>query len=91
MTSGGDTRDSRRLVRDLVHWTRSLMESGRPLALRLPGRVGWELRLVIQGGLRILEKIERMDCASLTFRPTLGAIDLPVLLWRALAMRGSTR
>jgi len=29
---------------------RELMLSGAPLATRLPGRTGWELRLVVQGG-----------------------------------------
>ena len=27
----------------------------------MPGRAGWELRLVVQGGLRILDKIEALD------------------------------
>jgi hypothetical protein len=42
-----------------VERARALMLSGAPLATRLPGRVGWELRMVVQGGLRILEAIER--------------------------------
>ena len=50
-------------------------------------RAGWELRLVVQGGLRILEKIERMGFASLRRRPALGWLDAPLLLWRALCMR----
>ena len=58
-----------------------------PLPLRLPGRTGWELRLVVQGGLRLLEKIEQMDYAVLTRRPKLGAPDLPRIVWRALWMR----
>ena len=29
---------------------RALMHSGVPLAKRLPGRIGWELRMVVQGG-----------------------------------------
>ena len=57
----------------------------------MPGRAGWELRLVVQGGLRILEKIERMDHAALTRRPTLTALDAPLLLWRALRMRVAQR
>jgi hypothetical protein len=39
------------------------MHQGAPWPLRVPGRAGWELRLVVQGGLRILEKIARMDHA----------------------------
>jgi len=82
-----DSPRSRALVRDLCQWAQGLMLAGAPLALRIPGRAGWELRLVVQGGLRILEKIAQMDHASLLHRPKLTAFDLPVLLWRAAAMR----
>lgn len=84
--SRDDTPATRALLRDLVCWARALMLSGSALPSRLPGRTGWELRLVVQGGLRILEKIEQMDHAVLTRRPKLGALDLPLLLWRALRM-----
>ena len=77
----------RALVRDLVEWAGALMAEGAPLALRLPGRIGWELRLVVQGGLRILEKIAAMDFASVRARPVLGRKDAPALLWRALRMQ----
>jgi hypothetical protein len=63
------------------------MHEGAPLVHQVPGRAGWELRLVVQGGLRILEKIAAMDHASLLRRPTVGAADAPLLLWRALGMR----
>ncbi len=81
-----DSPRARRLVRSLCDWSRALMLEGAPLALRVPGRAGWELRLVVQGGLRILEKIETMDHATLTRRPTLTARDAPVLLWRGWRM-----
>ena len=82
-----DDETTRGLVRDLVHWAAELMTEGAPLALRLPGRIGWELRLVVQGGLRILEKIADMDFASIRTRPVLGRKDAPALLWRALRMQ----
>jgi hydroxysqualene synthase len=78
---------ARALVRELCTWAATLMNEGAPLALRLPGRVGWELRLVVQGGLRILEKIKRMDYATFDARPRLTAADTPRLLWRAIWMR----
>jgi hydroxysqualene synthase len=77
----------RALVRDLVSWAASLMVEGAPLPLRLPGRAGWELRLVVHGGWRILEKIAAMDYASLLQRPRLHATDLPLLVWRSLRYR----
>ncbi len=81
-----DSARSRRLVRTLVDWSEALMQQGAPLALRLPGRAGWELRLVVQGGLRILEKIRRMDHAALQQRPRIGKLDAPLLAWRATRM-----
>ena len=82
-----DSPRSRALVHALCQWARALMHEGAPLALRIPGRAGWELRLVVQGGLRILERIQQMDHASLARRPKLTAADLPVLVWRAARMR----
>lgn len=77
------------LVAAYVEAARNLMREGAPLALRVPGRAGWELRLVVQGGLRILDKIEAMGFTSWRARPRLTARDLPLMLWRALWMRRS--
>jgi squalene synthase HpnC len=77
----------RALVVDLVAWTREMMEGGAPLVNRVPGRAGWELRFVVQGGLRILQKVGRDDHDALQMRPTLGWGDAPVLAWRAVTMR----
>jgi squalene synthase HpnC len=74
------------LVRDLCDWARALMLSGAPLVHRIPGRAGWELRFVVQGGLRILDRIERLGWRTLQHRPTVGLADGPALLWRALRM-----
>ena len=82
-----DTAATRALMRDLVNWARELMLRGAPLALRVPGRAGWELRLVVQGGLRILERIEAMNHDCLSHRPTIQTLDAPRLLWRAAWMR----
>ena len=82
-----DSPASQALLRELCHWAGALMAEGAPLACHVPGRLGWELRLVVQGGLRILERIGAMHYRTLRQRPTVGASDLPVLLWRALRMR----
>ncbi len=65
---------------------RASMLKGAALVHMLPGRAGWELRLVVQGGLRILDKIEAMKFATLERRPILHWWDYPVMLWRALWM-----
>ena len=65
---------------------RTRMLRGAPLVHRLPGRAGWELRLVVQGGLRILDKIERLRGRVLLERPRIRPWDAPLLLWRALWM-----
>ena len=87
LRSGIDGPASQQLVRGLCGWAEALMHEGAPLVFRLPGRGGWELRLVVQGGLRILEKIRAMNHATLQQRPTLTAIDAPRLVWRAMRMR----
>ena len=76
----------RALMAFQVKRARALMLSGSPLARRLPGRIGWELRLVIQGGLRILECIEANNYAVFTRRPQLQKRDWAIILWRALLM-----
>jgi len=74
------------LIEENVRWARGLMREGSPLVHQVSGRAGWELRLVVQGGLRILDKIEALRYRTLKTRPRLRAWDLPVLLWRALWM-----
>jgi phytoene/squalene synthetase len=66
-------------------FARALMLKGAPLVHRVPGRAGWELRLVVQGGLRILDKIEGTD--PWQQRPSLVWHDWAWMLWRALWMR----
>lgn len=91
LLAGRDTPETRALIADEVAWARAMMLDGAPLALRLPGRTGWELRLVVQGGLRILDKIEAMGFATLAARPKIGAWDAPGLLWRAVRMGRGAR
>ena len=72
------------LMQFQVNRTRGLLNSGRPLGRMLSGRIGLELRLIIQGGLRILEKIELVRFDVFRHRPTLGAQDWALMFWRAL-------
>ncbi len=74
------------LIKAQVELAKAMMLDGAPLAKHIPGRAGWELRLVVQGGLRIIDKIEQMQYATLTARPAIKALDAPILLWRAVFM-----
>lgn len=74
------------LIMDCAAWARTLMLQGAPLVHRLPGRIGWELRLVVQGGLAVLAQVQAMQGASLLARPRLRAWHAPGLLLRATFM-----
>jgi hydroxysqualene synthase len=62
------------------------MINGSKLVHLVPGRAGWELRLVVQGGLRILDKIKALHYQMLTHRPKLNTWDYLVIGWRAIWM-----
>jgi len=74
------------LITEHARWARAMMLEGAPLVHRLPGRMGWELRLVVQGGLRILDKVDALQGHSLCRRPRIRGWDGPVMLGRALVM-----
>jgi squalene synthase HpnC len=67
-----------------VERARQLMLSGAPLGRTLPGRIGLEIRATVQGGLRILDKIEAVGYDVFRRRPVLKAFDWPLLLLRAV-------
>lgn len=66
--------------------TRNLMLSGAPLVHELPGRMGWEIRFTVQGGLRILEKTRLVRGDVFRHRPILDPNDWLRLFGRALMM-----
>jgi len=63
---------------------RALLMSGAPLGRRLEGRIGLELRMIVQGGNRILEKLGHAGGDVFRQRPVLKWFDWPLLLARAL-------
>lgn len=63
---------------------RALLQSGAPLGRALPGRIGLEIRATVQGGLRILEKLERARYDVFRQRPVLRWHDWPLIVARAL-------
>jgi phytoene synthase len=74
----------RALMAFQVERTRALMLSGVDLGRALPGRVGLEIRATIEGGLRILQKIEAAGYDVFRHRPVIGPLDWPRLLLRSL-------
>ncbi|MGG4775838.1 squalene synthase HpnC [Alcaligenaceae bacterium 429] len=72
------------LMQFLVNHARHLLVSGAPLIKQLPGRMALELKLVILGGLRILERLEQVGFDMFHQRPVLAKADWGRLLWRSL-------
>lgn len=77
-------RSWRSLMREQSGQARELLLQGRPLTSRVPLRAGLELRLVIQGGLRILERLEQLNYDVFERRPVLRPVDWPLMALRAL-------
>jgi squalene synthase HpnC len=73
----------RRLIHQQVRYAREKMLFGLPLGRAVSGRFGLQLRIIIQGGLRVLEHLEaqRTDLFS---RPRLQPSDWIWMLWKAL-------
>ncbi|WP_197722873.1 squalene synthase HpnC [Sulfurivermis fontis] len=75
------------LLRLQYRRARTLMLAGAPLGRRLRGRFGWEIRLIIAGGLRVLERLEQQVATAPFDRPRLRRRDWPGILWRSLFAR----
>ena len=86
---GSNSPNATKLVAAYAAHARASMLKGASLACRIPGRAGWELRLVVQGGLRILDKMEALHFATWRTRPKLHWTDGPLLLWRAWRMKAT--
>ena len=54
---------------------RALLLSGKPLAKRLGGRFGFELRFVVAGGAAILDKIDAVNGDIFQHRPVMRKSD----------------
>ncbi len=79
----------RALMRFECARTRELLLRGRPLASRLPWRLGLELRAVVAGGLAIVDRIDAVGGDVFRARPTLSGADWALVGWRALLPRGA--
>lgn len=70
-----------------IHRARKLLQSGAPLGLALPGRIGLEMRTIIAGGERILKKLHQSRGDMFNHRPVLTKKDWLYMLYRAISKR----
>jgi squalene synthase HpnC len=69
--------------------TRALFTKGRPVCDGVAGRLQFELRLIWLGGVRVLDRLERVGFDVFKTRPSLGIRDVPPLLRQALSWRAA--
>jgi len=70
-----------------IERARRLLQSGAPLGLVLPGRIGLEMRTIIAGGERILHKLHKSRGDMFNQRPVLRPWDWAYMLYRAASKR----
>jgi squalene synthase HpnC len=81
------TPQFRDLMRFEVARARSLFERGRPLIDKVGSDLGFELAMIWNGGMTILDKIEAVGYDVFRRRPTLGAADKARMVARAATQR----
>ncbi len=65
---------------------RAMLWRGAPLGRALPGRIGLEMRMIIAGGDRMLDKILLADCDIFRRRPMLRSHDWLLMFAKTLSM-----
>ncbi|MFO1318785.1 MAG: squalene synthase HpnC [Burkholderiales bacterium] len=83
IAAGEPTAAWSQLMREQIGRARRILMAGAPLGRVLKGRPGFEIRMIVAGGLRVLEKLTAVDGDVFHRRPTLGALDWPRILVRA--------
>jgi phytoene synthase len=77
----------RALMKFQVDRARTLMRQGAPLGSVLGGRIGLEMRMIIAGGMRILDKLEAADYDMFRRRPVLRPLDWVIMLFNSAPYR----
>ncbi|MES2181781.1 MAG: squalene synthase HpnC [Pseudomonadota bacterium] len=62
----------------------ALLQAGKPLGRILDGRIGFEMRMIIAGGERIIYKISKVNGDVFKHRPTLNKLDWLMIFLKAL-------
>jgi squalene synthase HpnC len=70
----------RRVIEAQARWAESLLREGSALSARVGWRFSLELRLIVAGGLRILEQLKRSGYDPIARRPRLRGHDALALL-----------
>ncbi len=73
----------KRLILFEIERTKELFEKGKNLCSKIPGRLGFELRLTWLGGMTILEKILMTKADVFNQRPVISRKEWGGLAWRA--------
>jgi phytoene synthase len=77
----------RALMKFQVDRARGLMLQGAPLGSILTGRIGLEMRMIIAGGLRILDKLEANQYDMFRHRPVLSKLDWLMMFVKSAPLR----
>jgi len=75
--------DMRKFIQQQILYAREKMLLGKPLGRVVHGRFGFQLRIMINGGLRILELLD-IQQNNLFSRPRLGKFDWIRMIWRSI-------
>ena len=67
-----------------LHRVNALLYAGKPLGRILTGRIGFEMRMIIAGGERIISKISQVNGDIFNHRPTLNRVDWLLIFLKAL-------
>ena len=78
------TNDWQSFMHFQINRARDLLMAGAPLGRRLKGRMGLELRTIVSGGSRILDKLEAVDGDVFKHRPVLNPLDWAYMLYRSV-------
>lgn len=87
--SGGINESLQKLLAFQVDRTEKIFYEGRPLPDKLGKQLRFEIRLVWLGGMRILERIRKVDYDVFQQRPKINRYDKARLLLKALTWRKS--
>ena len=75
----------RSFIQFQIQRTKILMLTGAPLGLAMPGRFGWQLRIMINSGIKVLELLE-IQTQNYFSRPRLKFNHWMNILWRTIVL-----